>query len=252
MSNRVTLPAGTTLGKSYEYGLDINLGTYADPIWQSVRRMSAWQPSYPGTTTDVATYDDLGSANEDVTGRSFAASFTVQGNRSLTTGLYLPELEAIMAAALGKGDGAVLDVRWYHKPELGTPNPNDAGRSLVTVEITRSNTDNTGVEVKSITLTGKGEFEKIANPFQGWGATAPSIQGITPEGAASGELVTINGSGFLNASSVSFDTIEADDFQVINGATIVALVPVDTAGDVPVVVTTPGGTSPAFTYTRGA
>lgn len=252
MSNRVPLPAGTTLGKSYEYGLDINLGTYADPTWQSVRRMSAWQPSYPGTTTDVATYDDLGSTNEDVTGRSFGASFTVQGNRSLSTGLYLPELEAMVAAAKGKGEGAVLDVRWYHKPELGTPNPNDAGRASVTVEITRQNTDNTGVEVKAITLTGKGEFEQIANPFAGWDAVAPSVQSITPAGALSGELVTINGAGLLGATSVTFDTLPADDFQVINGATIVALLPTDTAGDVPVVVTTPGGTSTAYTYTRGA
>ncbi|WP_193596072.1 phage tail tube protein [Microbacterium sp. YJN-G] len=252
MANKVTLPAGTTLGKSYEYGLDVNLGTYAAPQWQSVRRLSAWQPSYPGTTTDVATYDDLGSPNEDVTGRSFAASFTVQGNRSLSTGLYLPELEAIMAAAKGKGDGAVLDVRWYHKPELGTPNPNDAGRAFVTVEITRSNTDNTGVEVKSVTLTGKGEFESIANPFAGWEVTAPVITSVTPEGELSGELVTINGTGFLGATSVTFDTLESPDFQIIDAATIVAILPTDTAGAVPVVVTTPGGASTAYTYNRGA
>lgn len=252
MSNRVPLPAGTVLGKSFEYGLDINLGTYAIPVWQPTRRMSAWQPSHPGTTTDVATYDDLGSPNEDVTGRGFGASFTVQGNRSLSTGLYLPELEALVAAAKGKGEGAVLDVRWYHKPELGTPNPNDAGRALVTVEITRSNTDNAGIEVKSITLTGKGEFEPIENPFQGWGATAPSIQTVSPEGAASGDLVTINGAGFLDATAVTFDTLPSDDFQVINGATIVALVPTDDAGDVPVVVTTAGGSSVPFTFTRGA
>ncbi|HWU30194.1 MAG TPA: IPT/TIG domain-containing protein [Microbacterium sp.] len=252
MSNKVTLPAGTVLGKSYEYGLDVNLGTYADPTWQSVRRMSAWQPSTPPITTDAATYDDLGSPNEDVTGRGFNASLTVQGNRSLTTGLYLPELEAMVAAAKAKGEGAVLDVRYYHKPEIGTPHPTDAGRGFVTVDITRSNTDNTGIETKAITLTGKGEFEQIPNPFQGWDVTAPAISGISPSGAASGDLVTINGSGLLGASSITFDAIPSDDFQVINGSTIVALVPTDTAGAVPVIITTPGGASPAFTYTRGA
>ncbi|WP_417555592.1 phage tail tube protein [Microbacterium sp.] len=252
MSNRVSLPASTTLGKSYEYGLDVNLGTYAAPIWQPVRRMSAWQPATPPITTDVASYDDLGSPNEDVTGRGFNASFTVQGNRSLTTGLYLPELEAMVAAAKAKAEGAVLDVRWYHKPETGTPHPTDAGRASVTVEITRSNTDNTGIEVKSITITGKGEFEQINNPFQGWDVTVPSILSISPSGALSGDLVTINGSGFLDASAVTFDTIPADDYQIVNGSTIIALVPTDTAGTVPVVVTTPGGASPAYQYTRGA
>ena len=252
MSNRVPLPAGTVLGKSYEYGLDVNLGTYADPLWQPVRRISAWQPSTPGTPTDVASYDDLGSPNEDITGRTFGASFTVQGNRSLATGLYLPELAAMVNAAKRKGEAAVLDVRWYHKPELGTPDPTDAGRSFVTVEVTRSNTDNNGIEIKSITLTGKGEFEDIVNPFQGWGATAPTIQGITPEGAGTGELVTINGSGFLGTTTVTFDALPAEDYQIVNGATIIALLPVDTAGDVPVVVTTPGGASTAFTFNRGA
>lgn len=252
MANPVTLPAGTTLGKSYEYGLDINLGTYAVPVWQSVRRISAWQPSYPGTTTDAATYDDLGAQNSDVTGRSFAASFTIQGNRSLTTGEYLPELEAIMTAAKSKGTAAVLDVRWYHKPETGTPNPNDAGRAFVTVEITRQNTDNTGIEVKAVTLTGKGEFEQIANPFTGWGSTVPAITDVTPENEVSGEQVTIIGSGFLGATSVTFDAIEATDFTVVDAATIIAILPTDTAGDVPVVVTTPGGASPAYTYPRGA
>lgn len=252
MSNRVPLPAGTVLGKSFEYGIDVNLGTYADPEWQSIRRISGWQPSYPATTTDVATYDDLGSPNEDITGRGFATSFTVQGNRNVNTGRYLPELEALIAAAQAKGEGAVLDVRWYHKPEFGTPNPTDAGRASVTVEITRSNTDNNGIEVKSVTLTGKGEFEPIVNPFQGWAVSAPTIVNVGPAGAPSGELVTINGSGMLGATSVTFDGIESPTFEVYNGASIVALLPVDDAGDVPVVITTPGGASAPYSYTRGA
>jgi hypothetical protein len=252
MSNRVPLPGGTVLGKSYEYGCDVNLGTYANPLWQAIRRMSGWQPSYPPTTTDVASYDDLGSPNEDVTGRGFASSFTVQGNRNVNTGLYLPELEAIVAASKGKLEGAVLDVRWYHKPENGTPNPTDAGRSLVTVEVTRSNTDNSGIEVKSVTFTGKGEFEPIVNPFPGWGVTAPTIQAVSPEGAGSGALATITGTGLLGATGITVGGIAVPEFEVISGATIVALLPVDEAGDAPVVVTTPGGVSDPFPFTRGA
>ncbi|MFD6699686.1 MULTISPECIES: phage tail tube protein [unclassified Microbacterium] len=252
MSNRVPLPVGTTLGKSFEYGLDINLGTYAAPNWQSVRRMSGWQPSTPGTSTDVGTYDDLGSPNEDVTGRGFGASFTVQGNRSLTTGLYLPELEALLAAAKSKMDGAIVDVRWYHKPELGTPNPYDAGRALATVEVTRSNTDNQGIEVKSITLTGKGEFEPIANPFTGWAAAAPIISVVSPEGAVEGDLVTITGSGLLGASLVKFGTATATEYEVLSGASILAVLPAGAAGEVAVKVTTPGGVSADYLFTRGA
>lgn len=252
MSNRVPLPAGTVLGKSYEYGIDVNLGTYGAPFWQPIRRISAWQPSHPPVNTDVQTYDDLGSPNEEVTGRGFATSFTVQGNRNLNTGLYLPELEALVAAAKAKGEGAVLDVRWYHKPELGTPNPNDAGRASVSVEITRSNTDNSGIEVKSVTLTGKGEFEAIANPFPGWGATAPTIATISPAEAATGDLITITGSGLLAVTSITVDGDVVQEFEPINGASIIAVLPAGDAGAVPVVVTTAGGASTPYTFERGA
>lgn len=251
MTNRVPLPAGTALGHSYEYGIDVNLGTYAVPDWQPIRRISAFAPTFPGTTEDASTYDDLGSTNEDVTGRSFAASFTVQGNRSLSTGLYLRELEAIIAAARAKGEGAVLDVRFYHKPEAGTPNPNDAGRSFVTVEVTRQNTGNTGIEVYSVSFTGKGEYEPIENPWTGWGVTdAPRIQSVSPAGAGDGELVTLTGTNLLTVTAVTIDAL-AVEHVVVSASTIVATMPVGVAGPVDITVTNPAGTSAAFVYERG-
>ena len=248
----VPLPAGTTLGKSFEYGLDINLGTAASPSWQPIRRISAWAPTYPATTQDQATYDDLGADNQAVTARSFATSFTVQGNRSVTTGLYLPEVEALLAAAKATGEAAVVDIRWYHKPEVGAPNPTDAGRASCRVEFTRQNTGNAEIEVFNATLTGQGPFESIANPFAGWDVTTPVLAAVSPEGAAAGELVTLTGSGLLGATAVTFDAVAAEDFVVANAATIIASLPVGSAGAVDVVVTTPGGTSAAVSYTRGA
>ena len=252
MNARVPLPAGTTLGKSFEHGLDVNLGLPGTPSWQPLRRMSGFGPTFPETTESVTSYDDLGAANDEVTGRSFATSFTVQGNRSLTTGLYLPELEAILAAAKSKGEAAVLDVRWYHKPEFGTPNPNDAGRASVRVSVTRQNTGDAQNEIYAVTLTGKGEFLKIANPFTGWSATAPQVASVTPLEAGSGDLVVANGAGLLGATSVTVDGLEADEMTVIGAGQIAFIMPVDDEGDAPVIVTTPGGTSAPLTYLRGA
>lgn len=164
----VPLPAETSLGKSFEYGLDIQTGTSETPEWTTVRRISGWTPSFPPTTQDVATYDDRGATSEEVTARSFSASFTVQGNRSLTTGKYLPEVEALLAAARGVGAAAVAEVRWYHKPDVGTPDPDDAGSALVTVDMTRQNTGNAEIESFSVTLTGRGRAQAITNPFTGW------------------------------------------------------------------------------------
>ncbi len=247
----VPLPAGTTLGKSFEYGIDINLGTAGSPSWQPCRRISAWAPTYPPVTQDQATYDDLGAANEAVVARSFATSFTIQGNRSTTTGLYLPELEALLAAAKATLGGATVDVRWYHKPETGTPNPTDAGRASCRVEAPRQNTGNAEIEVFNVTLTGQGPFEQIQNPFAGWDATKPVLASVTPAEAQAGELVTVTGTGLLGATSLTFDSVEAGEMVVVNAATIIATMPSGTAGEVDVVVTTPGGTSDALAYTRG-
>lgn len=254
MSAAVPLPAGTTLGKSYEYGIDVNLGTSADPSWQPVRRISAFQPTPTPTTQDAQTYDDLGAQNNDVTGWSFGIAFNVQVNRSTTTGLYLPEIEAILARTRpsAKGELAVLEVRWYHKPEVGTPNPNDAGQGLVTVATTRQNTGPNGeIEVLSVTLTGKGPYTEIANPFTGWDTTEPVIGSVTPEGAGDGELVTITGTGFLGTTEVTIDATPATEFTVVNAASIIAVVPLGEAGDAPVVVTNGAGPSAPYTFTRG-
>ncbi|NLP82588.1 hypothetical protein HF576_01880 [Microbacterium sp. CFH 90308] len=252
MSTHVPLPAGTTLGKSFEYGLDLNLGSYGDPVWQPVRRMSGFNPTFPAITSDVGTYDDRGGTNEDVDSRGFATSFTVLGNRSLATGLYLPELERIVAASRDSRDGAVIDGRFYHKPDVGVANPNDAGRFLARVDANRENTGNTGAERWAVTLTGKGAYEKIANPFTGWGSTAPTVSFVSPEGALDGELITISGSGFLDATAVTVDGAPVSEFIIINASSLVAVLPVGDAGAVPVVVTTPGGSAAPYTFVRGA
>jgi hypothetical protein len=172
--NKVPLPSGTTLGKSFEYGCDINVGTFTEKLWQPFRRISGFQPSPTPQTQDAQTYDDLGAPNNDVTGWSMNLAFNAQVNRSAVTGEYLEEVEAVLARTGPEaiGELAVLEARWYHKPATGTPNPTDAGMGYFTVATTRQNTGPNGeIEVLAITLTGKGEYEKITNPFTGWAET---------------------------------------------------------------------------------
>jgi hypothetical protein len=253
MPTAPALPAGSSLGKSYEYGLDVNLGTVAVPVFQVVRRISAFVPTPTPTTQDVQTYDDFGAPNSDTTGWGWSLAHTVQVNRSTATGLYLPEIEAILARTkpTAKGEAAVLEVRWYHKPEVGTPNPTDAGQGLCTVSVARANSDASGApETLTVTYTGKGPYTEIANPFTGWDAAAPTIQSVTPSGAGEAELVTITGSGFTGATDVTFGATPADDFTVVGDASIVASLPAGSAGAADVVVTNATGASAAFPYTR--
>ncbi|WP_102193210.1 phage tail tube protein [Microbacterium aurantiacum] len=247
------LPAGTTLGQSFEYGIDINIGTFASPTWQPVRRISGWAPTFPKVTQDDGTYDDRGAPSEGVSGRGFAGAFTVQANRSLTSGLYLPEVEAIVNASRRKGEQAILDIRFYHKPDSGTPHPTDAGRASVTVESSRQNTGNAEIDVFSVSLTGKGEYTPIPNPFTGWNDNpTPAISSISPAGQIATKMITLTGVGFLGATDVKFAAVSATAFTVVSATMIVATVPAGTAGSVNVTVITPVGTSVAFAYTRGA
>ncbi|WP_061960650.1 phage tail tube protein [Demequina flava] len=257
MPTAPALPAGFSLGHSYEWGIDVNTGTTGSPAWQSCRRISAFQPNLTPITEDASTYDDFGSPNDDKTGENWSLTFTIQGNRNTATGLYPEEIEAIMARTKpsAKGEAAVLHVRYYDKPETGTPNPNQAFEGFATVGIQRANTGNQGVEAFTVTLTGKGPRTEIANPFNGWGATAPTIASITPVAAAEGELVTISGSGFIGTTDVTFDTEgtpTSATFNVISDSTLSVLVPAGTAGEVGVSVTNGTGESSDYAYTRGA
>ena len=64
------------------------------------------------------------------------------------------------------------------------------------------------------------------------------------------ETIGIAGTGLLGATVVKFGAVNAGEFVVVNGSTIIASLPAGAAGSAPVVVTTPGGTSDALPYTR--
>lgn len=80
--------------------------------------------------------------------------------------------------------------------------------------------------------------------------TVPAVTGFAPASAAPGDVVMVNGSGFVGATTVAFNGT-ATFFTVLNDTTIQAAVPPGaTTGAV--TVTSPNGTSsggPAFTVT---
>ncbi|MGA6128834.1 MULTISPECIES: phage tail tube protein [unclassified Microbacterium] len=259
MTNAVQLPAGTELGKSFEYGLDVNIGTHASPNWIPFRRLFNFNFTPTPTTQDATTYDDKGSTASLVTAWAWALAFASQVNRSASSGQYLPEVEAFRQRTLPASVGSLaeIEVRWYHKPATGTPNPADAGQGVATVAYTRQNTGPEGtVEVWNWTLTGVGSYVPIANPFSGWGeVTKPNVTSASPEGALAGQQVTISGTGFdgvTAADGVKFGTVNATGYVVLNSSTIVAIVPAGSAGSAPIKVKNSAGTSTDFPYTRGA
>lgn len=74
-----------------------------------------------------------------------------------------------------------------------------------------------------------------------YGPNTPTITSITPTSAVNGTNVTIIGTNFTGATSVSFGGTAASSFSVVNATTINAIVAAGTSGSVS--VTTNGGTA---------
>ena len=88
---------------------------------------------------------------------------------------------------------------------------------------------------------------------------APVVTGVSPASGlmAGGETVTVTGSGFTNATKVSFGTVTTTNLTVASDTQLTVPSPAaTTSGTVDVTVTTPAGTSAIsaadqFTYNNG-
>jgi len=81
----------------------------------------------------------------------------------------------------------------------------------------------------------------------------PTITRLSPNHGADGRKVVIVGTNLTAASSVMFGSVPATSFTVHSATRIIAYAPEQSAADVAVTVTTPGGSTPsttadAFTY----
>jgi hypothetical protein len=76
--------------------------------------------------------------------------------------------------------------------------------------------------------------------------TLPAVTGVSPDtgSVAGGESISLTGTGFTGAISVSFGTVAAVSFTVGSDTSVTAVAPaVTTAGTVDITVVTPAGTS---------
>jgi uncharacterized repeat protein (TIGR03803 family) len=72
----------------------------------------------------------------------------------------------------------------------------------------------------------------------------PKITSFSPPSGSTGTLVTINGSGLIQATAVKFGTVKATTFTVVSDSEVTADVPSGLApGTVTISITTPGGTA---------
>jgi gliding motility-associated-like protein len=77
---------------------------------------------------------------------------------------------------------------------------------------------------------------------------APTISSFTPTSAGSGNLITINGTGFIGVTDVSFGGTPATSFNVTSSTTLTAIVGAGTSGTISVVAAGGTATSAGFTF----
>lgn len=158
----------TEFGFSYEYAVDINLGTEESPDWQQIRGISAVDPQVTPVTQDGATYDDKGAPRPVKLSESWTLGFTIQ-QRRLSGGAFLPEVEELLTLAGpdSTGEAGTGHFRWYDNPADpgATPSDSDAFEGKATVQINRAQTGNDQIGSWSVTLTGQGRRTAIDNPL---------------------------------------------------------------------------------------
>lgn len=88
--------------------------------------------------------------------------------------------------------------------------------------------------------------------FSDTAAAVPVLGSALPSAAAEGEQVVISGYNLTGTTAITFAAASVTEFVVVDGHTLVVVVPAGTAGSAPITVTNAAGASAAFAYTRGA
>jgi uncharacterized repeat protein (TIGR03803 family) len=97
-----------------------------------------------------------------------------------------------------------------------------------------------GAHTGAVTVTTGSTTRTSAQTFK----VKPKIKSFTPTSGSTGTLVTINGSGLIQAPTVKFGTVKATTFTVVSDSELTADVPSGLSpGAVTISITTPGGTA---------
>lgn len=199
--------------------------------------------------TIVSTTDFDTNGFETVEKTVTAATLVAKIRHIINSGTASPGQELARTAGQYQFGTAVrLYVRWYDR----NSGP-EAWQMQAVVDWTASKTAAADIEEVTVSFRGDGTVTAITNPAAA-GNPVPVITAASPSGASVGQMVRITGAYFTGttAAQVKFGATAATAIDVISDSTIEAIVPAGTAGAANITVANTAGTSPAFSYTRGA
>lgn len=230
------------------YLVRANTGTDAAPVWTPCSHMTAYTPRQDVTKQDATTFDHGNYKGPQITTQlGWGGSGTFLRNRY--AGVEDPGQKALRLAATPQSATAVPATQ-IGVQIIDRFGGDDCIQGFASITWEPQGGGQTDLQTVNFTLDGVGYAPVITNPLLS--AIVPAIGNAAPSGAAAGAQVSIYGSGFTGATLVKFAAVTATQFTVISDGLIVAVMPAGTAGSAPITVTTPGGTSAAYGYTRGA
>ena len=214
--------------------------------WVQLIGINDLKPNVSQNLVETSSYDNNGWESYEKTSQGWSLVATCW--MRTVTGLIHPSIKLLTGREILWGDACRIGVRWFDKNGL-------EGENFKGVAVVQSERGNTGVkdpETKTFTLQGDGILTPISNP--GVAAAVPVVTSVSPSSGdeLGGDMVTISGSGFTGASSVTFDAAAVTDYTVVSDSTIVAVTPAGSVGSADVVVTNTTGPSTTgtgkFTY----
>lgn len=234
-----------------KYGLQVAAYNSATALaavtgWTPFKGITDFNNQISPTIQSAADYDTNGWDSSEKTMQTW--SVTVKARRPLVASSYDAGQEIVRAARVQFGDQARVWLRYFDNQ-----GNTDAWAGAAIPNWTQGKTGVADIEEVQVAFSGDGVLTNIANPYVT--ALSPVITGVSPTGAAVGTSVAITGTAFtgtVSTTGVKFGGTNATSFSVINDGLIVAVVPAGSAGSTTVTVTNANGTSPSFTYTRGA
>lgn len=211
--------------------------------WTPYRGITDFSKKVSPTLVDASDYDSNGFASQEKTMQAWSA--VAKARRPINAGVYDPGQEIVRLAELQFADQARVFVNWYDR------NGGESRAGVALVDWEQTKTGVADLEEATATFNGDGILYDITNPYQA--AVIPTIQAVSPSGAAAGAAVAIIGSGFTGTvptTGVKFGGVNATSWTVQSDGLITAVLPAGSAGSAPVIVTNAAGSSSAFAYTR--
>lgn len=220
--------------------LDVNTGTIGVPVWTTVMGLTNLAEAQSYTVQDTSTYD-TGNMGSDMP-TQFKKTLTGSVLRKKDVGVEDTGQAALRVAGTSL---ELIQVRWYDR--------NGGSESYIGMAFVQwepQGGDTTSLETANFTLLVQ-DISANTNPVGAAGV--PVILSISPSGQGTDEAVLILGANFtglIAVTGVTFDAIDADSFEVLNDNQVIAVLPSDGAGSVPVVLTNAIGASAPTAYTR--